>query len=1046
MSVSSLMIRASAGSGKTYQLSNRFLALLAAGAEPSSMIALTFTRKAAGEFGDRILSRLAAGALEKSDELAAALRPVLHGDPETGMPGLFGGEVDPELSRERFQALLQSLVGELDRVMLGTIDSFFVRIAKRFPFELGLSEFQLLEEDAKQAEKARVLGRIFREVPERQKEAFLGAFRLATHGKEQNRLCDLLDNFLEDHHERYLGAPDREVWGNLGLFWPDGCPWADVDDFAGAAGAVLDLIETVEAEPKPHATWLKGWDAVAKWAESYQPGDGGKLPTAMSRMLGLLEDLAAGEAVDVFSKKEHLIQGRLAEAMTTLVGGYLRSELEARQARTKGIWAVLWAYESIYDREVRRQGRLGFSDITRLLAEGGLTTGGRARLESRLDARYRQWMLDEFQDTSRSQWEVMEGLLDEVVQDPEGERSLFVVGDTKQGIYGWRGGEPRLFDELLQRPGWSQRLKEWGMQVSYRSQPEVLELANVVCDPAVLAGRFPDAAVARWKYEKHRSAATREKGYAVVVDTGAEESVGEDEEDLSPVDRCLRQLFDEVRPVERGWSCAVLVRSNAKARKIVDFLRLEFPAMAVEMDAEIELACDNPLGVALLDWFRWLAHPKDLLARGHVARSPVGEFLASVHEAPEIQWQECRRRMVEDGMAGLLGWLGDGLEAAEVLNPFLGARWEGILRAAVDYDESGRRDLDEWVSVLESLKQREYSGAGAVQVMTVHKAKGLEFDMVVMPDLGGGAFDEPSKAKALDFRDAHGRIQGVILPPTRDLLTADPAVREWFDSWSADQCYERFCNLYVALTRAKRATYVLLPKAPKQASTARRFDLWMRDAVGDEGGEVVWAGNTFPVLWSRGDAGWFAGKTGSRPDDEEGGGATRLGRATPRRERMTPSGAKKDVAKVVVGSPTGKAFGTEVHAAFERVGWVDEEEPALRNDEAGQLVSGTLAAEGIRPIFERGGRNVTLFREQSVEAILDGKWLSGVIDRLHVHEGGKRVEIIDFKTDAVDSAAELVERYAGQMEAYRRVMRQVYPEAEVECLLLSTKLRCWVSV
>ena len=75
-----------------------------------------------------------------------------------------------------------------------------------------------------------------------------------------------------------------------------------------------------------------------------------------------------------------------------------------------------------------------------------------------------------------------------------------------------------------------------------------------------------------------------------------------------------------------------------------------------------------------------------------------------------------------------------------------------------------------------------------------------------------------------------------------------------------------------------------------------------------------------------------------------------------------------------------------------------------------------------------------------------GRWFSGVIDRLHVHDDGKRVEVIDFKTDAVDSMEILVDRYSGQMEVYRRVMSQLYPGARVECLLLSTKLRRTIRV
>ena len=99
---------------------------------------------------------------------------------------------------------------------------------------------------------------------------------------------------------------------------------------------------------------------------------------------------------------------------------------------------------------------------------------------------------------------------------------------------------------------------------------------------------------------------------------------------------------------------------------------------------------------------------------------------------------------------------------------------------------------------------------------------------------------------------------------------------------------------------------------------------------------------------------------------------------------------------------------------------------------------------------ERGGRTVDLFREQPVEAILDGKWLSGIVDRLHVIRDGagvvKEVEVIDFKTDAVETPEQLVERYAGQMEAYREVMAKAFGGAPVRCGLLSTKLRRWVDV
>ncbi|RYD78705.1 MAG: hypothetical protein EOP84_13920, partial [Verrucomicrobiaceae bacterium] len=626
-----------------------------------------------------------------------------------------------------------------------------------------------------------------------------------------------------------------------------------------------------------------------------------------------------GYAVDLFSNMEHRISGRLARAMTRLIGGYVRAEIEARATRTVGLWSLLWAYESIYSAEVRRRGGLGFADVTRLLAEGGLTEHGRARIESRLDARYGHWLIDEFQDTSRGQWEVLEGLVDEAILDAEGARSFFVVGDTKQGIYGWRGGEPRLFDDLLARPGWKDRMDPWGMETSWRSATEVLDLVNIVCDPAVLRGLFPAAAVARWNYVNHRSAKRDEPlaGYAVVVDTAEDEK--EDDDEIGGVEGALRDLLAEVRPIERGLSCAILVRANGKARKLVDYLRKEFPSMPVEMDAEVELALDNPAGVALTDLFRWLAHPADNLAAEHVMATPLGKVMNEWIENPNPMriWHECRKRVLAHGMGGLLQDLAEGLRKHAVLNGFLEGRFAGVLRAALDYDESGRRDLDEWVALLETLKQREYSAEGALQVMTVHKAKGLEFDMVIVPDLAGGAFDDPSKAGILEFKDESGRTEGLLLSPGRKLLEADPQLSERFAAWSAEQCYERFCNLYVALTRAKHGSYVLLPKAPAKPSSMRRYDLWIREALGvsDLGG-VTWNGRERQSLHQAGDPEWFTrvrSKVATAGIEKT---PVLLGSGVKRRSRTTPSGAKDGFE--FAASPAGMAFGTEVHAAFEK--------------------------------------------------------------------------------------------------------------------------------
>ena len=219
------MILASAGSGKTYALTNRFVRLLAHGAAPERIVALTFTRKAAGEFFDEILKKLASAATDttKAEKLAV----------EIGAPTL--GAAD-------FLRLLRVVVTAMPRLNLGTLDGFFARVVQNFPLELGLDgEFQILEASAAARERRRVLQQMFTAAgePDAAQREFIEAFKRATFGVEEKRLTRVLDQFLDEHGEDFLAASAADQWGDAGRIWPAGCAWlAAVDGRAAAAQAL----------------------------------------------------------------------------------------------------------------------------------------------------------------------------------------------------------------------------------------------------------------------------------------------------------------------------------------------------------------------------------------------------------------------------------------------------------------------------------------------------------------------------------------------------------------------------------------------------------------------------------------------------------------------------------------------------------------------------------------------------------------------------------------------------------------------------------------
>lgn len=108
----------------------------------------------------------------------------------------------------------------------------------------------------------------------------------------------------------------------------------------------------------------------------------------------------------------------------------------------------------------------------------GPTGPGRLCIDYRLDCRLDHWLIDEFQDTSDVQWSVLQNLVDEVIQDPDRQRTFFCVGDVKQAIYGWRGGNPYLFRRIREQYG--DVIQEESLDQSFRSCPPIIHTINRV--------------------------------------------------------------------------------------------------------------------------------------------------------------------------------------------------------------------------------------------------------------------------------------------------------------------------------------------------------------------------------------------------------------------------------------------------------------------------------------------------------------------------------------------------------------------------------------
>lgn len=999
-----LMILASAGSGKTFQLGNRVIGLIGAQeVDPARIVALTFTRKAAGEFADSVLSKLATCAADPAEA------EKLCGQIGASFP------VAPVLAR---------VVRALPTFQLGTMDGFFARVVRGFQYELGLTggTFELIEGPKFEAAMADILAEVLGDALEHGgAEDFLQAFRRATLGKEGQGVLRDLEKFLGHWHGFWKSGIPLEGWGG------------------GAVFGALPEVAAWEQEKHRLAKKLEAACADVKWTDKRQPEKMAQLAVGLvehtvgsGRIAGdffqsCAKALAAGTSpVTLKHYKEFVLEGGAERALREAVALLAGCELAAAVARTRAVAELVSHLDGECERRLRRKGLLGFDDVKVLMGRWTRDEEARVRREAvdfRLDARYDHWLLDEFQDTSRAEWDGIVPLLDEAATREDG--SLFVVGDRKQAIYGWRGGDVTLFDEVERRYGTNGHLALRTMPESWRSCPAVLDLVNAVCgDVATIGALFGDEMARRWPWEEHVSAKPQVSGESRVEVVAKEDR-----------DERLVALLREIGIGERNLTCGVLVRTNKQVREVASLLREQ--GFDVIEEGRRQPVADNAPGVALLHLVRWLADPADAFARQVVAMSPLSVLLeARFGGAWQAAWEGLLKEARETGFAAMVEGLMEPLW--QELSDFSRRRAGDVIAALAEFDAAGTgtpREAARWIADLEIPQS---PGAAAVQVLTIHKSKGLGFDVVVLPEI-----EDVQVPDHGDFKVARGSREGrpwLLEPPPSWVRGMVPAISAVEEAWADDQRYEAMCVLYVALTRAKRGLYVLLPEVPKSRKNADEWASmanWIARSAGG-GGEV---------LFQSGDPSWWR-EVGTRETVVRSPSQT-LGAAVPRRERTTPSGAKKE-SSGIVPSPTGMAFGSAVHAAFEAVGWLDEDAPSLPADEAGRLVGELLGIPEIRAGLERGGRAVDLFREQPVEAILGGKWLSGIVDRLHVIRDAAgavaEVEVIDFKTDAVENAEQLVERYGGQMEAYREVMARAYGGVPVRCRLLSTRLRRWVEV
>ena len=1059
-----MVIRASAGAGKTFALSNRYLKLLRRGADPATILATTFTRKAAGEILGRVLTRLTHAALSEANaaKLAGELR-------------------DESIDLPTLREMLGRVCRSMHRVSVSTIDSFFHRMVGCYRFELGLPRQPRLVEAGSPIARQVRLDAIAAMLADDDPHVLIDLLRRLHHDEAKRRITDALDDIVTDLYGIYRQTEPRAWWA---IPLPTGS--LDRVELAGAIEALRDASDLVEAQK----SWAKAWGADLQRAAAHDwPAF---IATGLARVVA-----DGGES---YRSKKPLPRA-LLDLYRPLVD-HARAEILAQIVRqTEATGDLLERFDAHYTRLRREQRILLYDDLpwnlSKALPEfGDPDSPGMDELYFRLDASVRHLLLDEFQDTSPTQWSILRPFGEEIVAgDPEasteeGEatgaiaRSFFCVGDVKQAIYGWRGGCAAVFEAVMNDLHLPPEA-EHTMSKSWRSSQVVLDAVNRVFTG--IAESLPLAEihepVAAWArgFEPHTAHHLDYPGYVELVASPVDDcadatGVRDDEDAAADADgmhlHFVADRIAELADAHPARTIGVLVGRNRTAATLLRLLR----DRGVQASGEGgRPATDDPAVITMLSALLLADHPAHSAAAFAVTHTPLADHLKLSEAGPAWVGREVRRDLIDRGYAAVLA------DWARYLAPHCNRRsierMTQVVALAEQYEPAASLRPRDFVEVVVRTPVTDRAAA-PVRVMTTHKAKGLEFDIAVLPELGaligrlaGTAVwslrrNETEPPLAV-FRSVKSAALDAL---PGEVATPIVAAR---DQERARRVTDDLSALYVAMTRPRHALHLIVEplRQTKRGLSSRGLTNCcpasvLRQALADTDDPL-----RDGVLYTDGDPGWddmpplppgegrgegSAGQSASidlsvvekspHPNplpEGEGGKAPVFRQMAGGRSwlsvspsRLAKGGAVRLDDLLGLSPTAGRERGREVHDAFERIAYADEADRAGLPDD----VAAMLDQPAVRDALTRRHPQETLWRERPFAARVDGQMLTGRFDRVVIEPDtdGRpaRARLIDFKTDT--HSTEAVEHYRPQMDAYRRALAALLSldENAIEATLL----------
>jgi len=884
---SAVLVSAGAGSGKTKVLTERLMGYLCDQQAPVDLdrfLIITFTRAAAGELRGRIMQELA-------ERLAA----------------------EPGNRRLRRQSALCA------RAQIGTIHSFCAALLKEHSHLIGLNpDFKIIDDDRAESMKRTALERVLEE-HYAQPEKFPGFLSLANSvgaGRSDERLAELvlsLHSRMQCHARpeawakaqvQQLKTPAADAaetpWGlevlqevkNSAAYWireMDRLMALMAGNEKISAAYMESFAQTAEELRELRRCMDIGWDRARDC-----------LPIGFSKLKSL-RGSPDPQLSELLKSRRDACKKAMAALADLLYApsGQLLSELAQTAPAMESLLELTLGFDRAFSRDKRERGLVDYADLEHLTAQ--LLTdeaGSPSAVAEQLSRRYTEIMVDEYQDVSRVQDTIFRAV-------SQGGKNLFMVGDVKQSIYRFRLADPEIFTEkYLRYPEYGQALPGEARRISlsenFRSRREILDWANAVFS-LCMSRRLGDIDYDQAAYLR---CGAGYEGNAPLPELLLAEPAGEEEDspdktvrEANLVAGKIRQLMDGhclvsaregERPLQYG-DIAILLRSpggvGAVYRRVLTEHGIPVNAVqglgyfsSVEVSTMVSMLAvlDNPhQDIPLIAVLRSpaFAFTADALSKIRSSRK-TGDFYTALLAAAEsdehcrdflVRLERLRDQAVDLPMTELLWLLLSELDMLAICSALEDGqqrreRLMALIGLAERFEATGYRGLHRFVLWLRKLSERGQeppgsAAASAVQIMSIHKSKGLEFPVVFLCDTARRFNKQDSRDTVL----VHPELGlGPKLTDTGRKVEYPTLARNAIKlRLEREMLSEEMRLLYVALTRARERLYmtaalknveeklakaesaVTKPMAPELLAQAGAPVDWLIYAALADGGEHV---------------------------------------------------------------------------------------------------------------------------------------------------------------------------------------------------------------